>query len=382
MGLETKSNLTLVSLFVIFVLLGVLVVIPSCSSMGTRPTVEDSRRFSSSNHYDQEQRVFLNRDREAMQRMGKRDKFKNMSIFNFLFGNDNNEKPAKPLPVLGVDLNKFKAASDTLKVVWFGHSTFLLNFEAKTILVDPMLSEYASPVPFVIGRFQPPPLKASELPHIDTILISHDHYDHLDMKTIRSFKDKVDTKFIVPLGVGRHLEGWGIDRSRITELDWWESTSFDNLEFVATPAQHFSGRAFGDRNATLWASWVIKSDTKRVFFSGDSGYDKHFKDIGDKYGPFDIAFIENGQYNKVWEEVHLLPEQSVRAFYDLKAEIYFPVHWGAFKLSIHPWYEPIQKVYNSSVERKFPLIIPRIGEVVEVSKNYETTNWWQELLTK
>lgn len=182
--------------------------------------------------------------------------------------------------------------------------------------------------------------------------------------------------------VGAHIQGWGIEKSRITELDWWQGHKVKGLEFVATPAQHFSGRSFNDRNKTLWASWVIKSGDKKVFFSGDSGYDKHFKEIGDKYGPFDLAFIENGQYNKAWEEVHLLPEQGIQAFYDLKAKIFFPVHWGVFKLSIHPWYEPINKVYQSSLEKKFHLIAPRIGEVVEVGMDYKLVNWWEEQMRK
>lgn len=355
-------------------------VLPGCSSLGTKPTDEEKRRFETSPHYDREQGVFVNRDRLAYERMQKRDKFDD-GMFKFMFGNENNEKPETGLPVLKPEVKEFLAPSDEIKVIWFGHSTLLVNLQGTIILIDPILSGYASPVFFAIRRFQDPPLQLQDLPRIDYILISHDHYDHLDRKTIRFFRDKTN-RFIVPLGVGSHMKGWGIDPSRIDEFDWWQSRKYGELEFVATPAQHFSGRSFNDRNQTLWASWVIKNNEKRIYYSGDSGYDTHFKAIGDKYGPFDIAFIENGQYNKNWEEVHVFPEQGVQAFYELRGKVFFPIHWGAFKLSVHSWYEPIEKIHQFSLNRKFPLIAPKIGEIVTVSENFPLETWWKPLIEK
>lgn len=365
-----------------------LAILGGCAylAMGTGPSKKDLQRFSKSSHFNKERQVFVNRNVQAFNNMNKRKKFSG-GWFNFLFGNENQRRPETELPVLKPKLKDFLATSvtatdsDDIKVIWFGHSSFLLNFEGKIILVDPILSTYASPLPFVIGRFQPAPLTLEELPPVDYVLISHDHYDHLDMATIKHFREK-KTKFMVPLGVGAHLKGWGIDPAKIHEFDWWDRLNFAGVDFIATPAQHFSGRSFSNRNSTLWSGWIIKSDQKRVFFSGDSGYDIHFKEIGEKYGPFDIAFIENGQYNVSWKEVHLMPEQGVQAFYDLKAKIYFPVHWGAFTLSLHPWFEPAEKVYQYSLARKFPIIIPNIGELVKVNQAYKTRPWWENFKVK
>ncbi len=372
-----KKKRYLYACFSLVLLSTLVVIIPSCSSLGTAPSESEQRRFEMSDHFDKNKKVFLNRD--AFKRMDKRKKFESGGWIKFFFGNDNKAVPKDGLPVLTPDLSHFKAPSDKMKVIWFGHSTFMLNLKGRIFLIDPILTNHASPVPLVIKRFQPPPLNLKELPEVDTVLISHDHYDHLDMNTIKSFLKK-KTKFIVPLGVGSHLIGWGIESERITELDWWGSTEDRGFEFIATPAQHFSGRTLGSRNATLWAGWIIKCDDKKIFYSGDSGYDIHFKEIGEKYGPFDVAFLENGQYNKAWEEVHLLPEQGVKAYYDLRANIFFPVHWGAFKLSIHSWFEPIRNVYQSSLARNFPLVAPKIGEVVELDEYYKQAPWWEEFI--
>lgn len=361
-------------------LIGVVVAIPVYKALGTSPSEVEQKKFEQSTHYDSQHHIFLNRRAEIFNKMDKRPKFKGMGIIKFLFGNDNHQRPDKGLPVIKPDLKSFKQTSDQIKVIWFGHSTFLLNLKGKMILIDPILSNYSSPIPFLIKRFQPPPLDLKEMPHIDTVVISHDHYDHLDRETILSFLGK-DTRFMVPLGVGAHLVGWGIERNRISEFDWWDTKKVGEFEFISTPAQHFSGRSFKNRNKTLWGGWVIKYDDKSIFYSGDSGYDIHFKQVGEKYGPFDVAFIENGQYHKAWKEIHLLPEEGVQAFYDLKAKVFFPVHWGAFKLSVHPWYEPIRKVYSFSVEKKFPLVAPKIGTIVEIGESYVQKPWWEELIT-
>lgn len=364
---------------IVLLILGVTVILPSCSSLGTLPDEIDEARFQMSPNFDSTQKVFINRDKDAFERMEKREKFKEVGIIDFFFGNKNQSRPEKPLPVLRPLVSLFLEKSDDVKVIWFGHSTLLLNVQGKIILIDPILSKYSSPVPFVVSRFQKAPLSKEELPEIDIVLISHDHYDHLDMDTIKFFRDK-KTRFMVPLGVGSFIRGWGIEKSRISELDWWQSMKDEDLEFIATPAQHFSGRTFSARNKTLWAGWIIKSQSKKIFYSGDSGYDVHFQEIGKKYGPFDIAFMENGQYNKAWEEVHLMPEQGVKAFQELNAKVYFPVHWGAFKLSTHSWFEPIQLAYKFSVEKHFPIIAPKIGEIISIDENYKQVQWWEDFI--
>lgn len=350
-----------------------------CSKFGTRPNKQAKQKFESSSQFNKEIGAFENRKQEIIKEM----KARNMSwgTIKEWFSSGNDRVPNVKLPEITPDLNEFLKASDELKVIWFGHSSFLLNMDGIIILVDPVFGKSAAPFNFMVKRFQAPVLELEELPKIDFILISHDHYDHLDMPTVQHFQ-KLETKFITPLGVGSHLTGWGIERSRIIEKDWWESAVFENVEFTATPAQHFSGRNGIYDNETLWASWVIKSPNHKVYFSGDSGYDSHFKEIGDKLGPFDVAFIENGQYDKRWREVHMLPEEAVVAFKELRAKKYFPVHWGMFELSFHPWYDPIETIHSLSRENDIELVAPKIGELVDLKKTYELNPWWSPLYKK
>ena len=377
-----KLNIPYISFAVIVLIPLVFFVFTSCSALGTKPGDNMKDKLAKSSHYNAEKEVFENRDKEAFEQMNKRDKLEG-GFLKFLLGDDKQEWPPEPgLPVFKPNLDEFISAKNEMKVVWFGHSTFLVNFYGKIILVDPVFSDYASPVFFAIRRFQKTPLCLEEMPKIDYILISHDHYDHLDMKAMKFFREKKDIKFLVPLGVSSHLIGWGVDENQITEFDWWQEEKIGDLNFIATPAQHFSGRSLNDKNKTLWAGWIVKNSEHKLFFSGDSGYDTHFKEIGERHGPFDIAFVESGQYNKAWEEVHLLPEQTIQAFYDVKGKILFPVHWGAFKLSIHSWYDPIEKAYTAAQEKGFLLIAPKIGEIVTVNKNYKLQTWWKEFINK
>jgi L-ascorbate metabolism protein UlaG (beta-lactamase superfamily) len=345
------------------------------SALGTRPSTEDRIRFQSSLQFNTAETAFSNRRPELLQEMYKRITFSD--YIEALWGGSKDRVPRKKLPDVKPDLATFLKPSDNIKVIWFGHSSLLLNISGKIILIDPVFSGSASPFSFMTQRFQNPALELSELPPIDYIVISHDHYDHLDMKTIQFFKDK-NVHFVVPLGVGAHLAGWGINQHNITELDWWRNFSIGDLAFIATPAQHASGRDRIHFNESLWASWIIQNTRQRVYFSGDSGYDTHFKEIGDKYGPFDIAFIENGQYNEKWREVHLLPEETIQAFLDLKAKRLFPVHWGMFNLALHSWYEPIAKTNKAAKEKGIRLVSPKLGEIVEVDDQYENKIWWEE----
>lgn len=224
-------------------------------------------------------------------------------------------KPKSEIKVTGINsANIENADSNQTKLFWFGHSTFLLLMDGKKILLDPVFSQIPSPVPFFgTKRYsQELPITIEELPSIDAVIISHDHYDHLDYASITKLKNKVD-KFFVPTGVKNHLLRWEVDEKKITELYWWEDVEFDSTKLVCTPARHFSGRGMFDRASTLWASWVIQGKKEKIFFSGDSGYDTHFKEIGDEFGPFDITLMECGQYNEDWKYLHMMPEETAQA---------------------------------------------------------------------
>ena len=267
------------------------------------------------------------------------------------------------------------------RLVWFGHSAFFLQIDDVTILIDPMLGQVAAPHPWLgTKRFSKDlPLEIEKLPHVDVVVISHDHYDHLDYQSILKLKNKVD-RFIVPLGVGVHLEAWGVDPDQIEELDWWEETSHQKISYICTPAQHFSGRKFSNGQKTLWSSWVIRSERTNLYFSGDSGYSDHFKEIGEKYGPFDLAMMECGQYNKMWPDIHMFPEETAQAGLDVRAKTIMPIHWGAFKLALHSWTDPVERVTAKAKELGIPVLIPKIGELVENPyPNYQSSDWWLDI---
>lgn len=300
------------------------------------------------------------------------------SLIGF-FNAPSNTKPEKDIPVLKIDSLDIVRYKDSTRLIWFGHSAFLLQMNGKTILIDPMFGDVPAPHPMLGSkRFSKElPIEIEQLPKIDAVIISHDHYDHLDYGSIEKLKDKV-SMFYMPLGVGVHLEEWGIEKERIVEMDWWEEIRYEELTFACTPAQHFSGRGFSDRQATLWSSWVIHSDSERLFFSGDSGYGDHFKEIGSKYGPFDFAMLECGQYNKMWPEIHMFPEETAQAGLDVQAKRIMPIHWGAFKLAMHPWTDPVERIGKKAKELNIDLLVPRIGETIHLTDKKETaTNWWQ-----
>lgn len=346
------------------------------ASFGASLSEDVSQKFQTSAQFNKEKLIFKNRLPGLYEEMYKR--FVWTDYFE-IFKKGIDRTPVKPLPSSHPNLENFLKPDHSLKVIWLGHSSLLMNLNGKILLVDPIFSGSASPYSFIISRFQPSALKLEELPPIDFVVISHDHYDHLDMSVAKFFKDK-PVRYIVPLGVGEHLKYWGLPEDKITELDWWKSTQFGDIEFTAAPAQHFSGRGINDANKTLWASWVIKNEKTKIYFSGDSGYDTHFKEIGQRLGPFDIAFVENGQYNPKWHEVHLLPDETVKAFKDLNAKFLFPIHWGMFKLAYHPWYEPIVQTYASAHAEHIQLIAPEIGQIVIVGEKYENVPWWEKLM--
>lgn len=215
------------------------------------------------------------------------------------------------------------------------------------------------------------------LKNIDAIVISHDHYDHLDFESVKQLLPHTK-KFYTALGVGSHLKRWGVPSSKIVELDWWQNSALENLTLTATPSRHFSGRTFSDRNKTQWASWVIEGKYNKIYFSGDSGYGPHFKSIGQKLGPFDFAMVECGQYNENWSAIHMMPEQSAQVGLDLDAKVIMPIHWGEFDLSLHSWTDPIERVTEAAKNLNQPIIHPRIGLRFEISEMPDD-RWWESV---
>lgn len=283
------------------------------------------------------------------------------------------------IPVEKLPLDYFDTNMQSQKrITWFGHSSILIEFDGKKIFLDPMFGNVISPVfGFGLKRFNPElPLDEKNLPVLDAVIISHDHHDHLDYKTILKIKDKVQ-KFIVPLGVGAHLESWGVDRNKIIELDLWEEINLNSITIAATPARHFSGRGLFDRDNTLWASWVIKGENGNLFYSGDSGYTKLFKEIGEKYGPFDLTMLDCGQYDEQWAHAHMMPEQGVQANIDLQGKVFFPIHWGSFKLALHKWSEPAEKSLKKASEMKVKVALPKIGQPIVLGKPIPLSKWWE-----
>ncbi len=287
-------------------------------------------------------------------------------------------RPKSKLPTVAPDWQRFLAKDgDPLKWIWFGHSGLYLNLKGTLILIDTVFSPSASPVPFLVSRFQEPIATYAELPEPDLIVLSHDHYDHLDKDLIGTFA-KSKARFLVPLAVGKHLREFGVPAERIVELDWFDEYQGQGVSLRATPAQHFSGRGLFDRNKTLWASWIIRSDDVSIFFSGDSGYGPHFKEIGERFGPFDLAFVECGQYSKHWLYVHMLPEEVIQATRDLKAQALFPVHWGVFSLALHDWFEPVEKLSLLAEKAALPLWYPKQGALHSLQAGPNLDAWWRE----
>lgn len=269
---------------------------------------------------------------------------------------------------------------DEIGMTWFGHSSVLFQMEGVNFLIDPVFSERSSMFSFVgPKRFDfPTYMSVGQLPKIDAVIISHDHYDHLDYETFMELKD-VANKYYVPLGVAAHLEKWGVPSEQITEMEWWEEAVFsEKITLVCTPSRHFSGRGLTDRSSTLWSSWVFLGQDKRVYFSGDSGYTPEFKNIGEKYGPFDFAMMECGQYNQQWKSIHMMPEETAQAAIDINAKLMMPIHWGKFPLAFHAWYEPPLRMIEKAKELEMPFFIPEIGKTYTIKEELKTKGIWIE----
>ncbi|GAA0951307.1 MBL fold metallo-hydrolase [Nonomuraea longicatena] len=266
-----------------------------------------------------------------------------------------------------------------LRAVWYGHATTMVEIEGRRVMFDPVWSNRVSPSRLVgPRRHHPLPAELGDLPQLDAIVISHDHYDHLDMATVRSLTRTQRAPFLVPLGIGAHLERWGVPLYRIIELDWDEEAEVAGLRFVSTAARHFSGRSLR-RNDTLWGSWVVAGRTKRVFYAGDSGYFEGYKSIGAAHGPFDLALMPIGAYSPAWPDIHMNPEEAVTAATDLGASLLLPVHWATFSLALHPWVEPIDRLWREARARQVPIVVPRPGQGVDTEAVPEVDTWWEPL---
>lgn len=366
--------LTILGVILLITIIGVLFVNMS-PQFGGKPSTEDKARFEQESYYVNgvfENLIPTEMDLPPAKMMS--------TMVEFIKGVPNS-KPDFEIPLNKVDSLDITQWEETANLIWFGHSAFLLKLDGKNILIDPMFGDVPAPHPW-LGRKRYSnglPIEVEKIPAIDAIILSHDHYDHLDYGSIQKLKDKT-AAFYVPLGVGAHFLKWGVPAEKIHELAWWDETNIDGIKLIFTPSRHFSGRGLGDRFTTLWGSWVITGSNENIYFSGDGGYGPHFKEIGEKYGPFDFAMMECGQYNKNWSEIHMMPEETAQAALDVNTKLMMPIHWGAFTLALHSWTDPVERVSKKANELGVPLLIPEIGERITVDSNLtsSTEQWWLE----
>jgi L-ascorbate metabolism protein UlaG (beta-lactamase superfamily) len=285
-------------------------------------------------------------------------------------------KPSGQVPLVK---EAHEASTEGLLVTWFGHSAALLEIDGTTVLLDPVWSDRVSPSQQVgPKRLHPNPIELDALPRVDAVVISHDHYDHLDEASIRWLAAHTECTFVVPLGVGAHLAAWGVPEARIEDLDWDEDTKVGDLRLVATQAQHFSGRGFG-RDGTQWASWALIGPEHRVFYSGDGGYFAGFSLIGERHGPFDLTLVQVGAYDGGWPTIHMTPEQGVATHLDVRGALLVPVHWATFNLAFHPWAEPVERLLAEAERHEVRVVVPRPGERVDVGMPPALDPWWRSL---
>ena len=285
-------------------------------------------------------------------------------------------RPRQPIPLVtpapGLE-------TDGLFVTWYGHSSALIEIDGRRVLLDPVWSDRCSPSRLTgPKRLHEPPVALRDLPPLDAVLISHDHYDHLDMATIQNLVDLQAAPLLVPLGVGAHLERWGVPATRIIELDWNERAEVGGIEFIATAARHFSGRGLS-RDETLWTSWVINGPTRKAFYSGDTGYFPGFAEIGEEHGPFDVTLVQIGAYGDAWPDIHMIPEDGVATHLDVRGALMIPVHWATFNLSLHDWAEPADRAWREAKAQDVRLAVPRPGERVDVDNPPAVDGWWQQI---
>ena len=366
--------------FYLFIVTPLLFLPWSCQpiiSLGKNPQGDALKEIETLPNYQNGQ--FQNLDTTVVNRSAgigsSRRRPRMIGLLKYLLTKPEITRPSKRLPSVYTDLKNASYSKPT--VIWFGHSSVLIKTSNANILIDPNFSGYAGPFSFLMHSFPGSNVYGAEdMPVIDALVISHDHYDHLDYQTVKKLKKKVK-RVIVPIGVGSHFRKWGYDSSVITELNWNESIKInDSLSITATPAHHRSNRTFEQRK-TLWASYVIHADDYKIYFSGDTGYSNHFKIIGDQYGPFDLALLECGQYNKNWPQSHMHPSQTAKAAVDLRASMIIPIHWAKFVESDHPWNEPIKLLLANTDSLHLPVAVPYIGQPYSIGSTPHLTKWWE-----
>ncbi len=360
--------LCMITVLLVLLLLGFLF-LHFWPAFGGTPSKKDKANYASRTEYYQDGK-FL--PYEEIHIMGD-------SAFTNDFLSTKKTKPQEKLPTVTPTWEKEPSKED-FTITWLGHSTLLIQIEGLNILVDPIFSEVASPVSFIgPKRFTDVPVSIDDLPVIDIVLITHDHYDHLDYETIRKLDKKV-RQYVVPLGVEKHLERWKVKKEKITNMAWWEEITISDLVIGCTPAKHYSQRGLFDRNQTMVASYVLKGTKYQIYESGDTGFGNHFQEIYQKYGDFDLVLMDSGQYNSAWHDIHMTPEESVEASKILNAKVAMPIHWGSFALSIHPWDDPAEAFTTHAEREKLETVTPRIGETFsfEEYSNYQE-KWWRDI---
>jgi len=338
---------------------------------GSRPSSADLSKYRLSSHWNG--KCFVN----AVDTKIDVNFFTLPKVLYKQFCQKENREPVAKLPISSFDKIEFEKLDSRVKSIWYGHSAVLLRVNNTVMFIDPMLGPDAAPIsPFSINRFSDDTLSViDDLPEIDLVLISHDHYDHLDYASISKLSNKTK-HFFVALGVARHLRRWGIDANKITEFDWWDKKAFNEIEITFTPTRHFSGRGLIDNAKGLWGGWAFKTGHEAIWSSGDGGYGMHFKEIGERLGPFDLAFIECGQYNEHWHQIHMYPEESIQAAIDVNARKVIPVHWGAFSLAQHSWTEPVERFIIEAENKGMDYCLPALGEVFDAHTKSQFP-WWQ-----
>lgn len=363
-----KTMIILLSILGIFTI--VAIVFLNQPKFGRTPTGERQEKVKNSLHYRDGRFQNLS---ETPQLTG--DKSYLAMMYDLFWGDHKRVTPKDEIPSVKTNLINLDRKEDVL--VWFGHSSYFIQIDGKRILVDPVLDGGASPVSFTNKPFKGSDIyKTKDLPNIDYLIISHDHWDHLDYESVMNLKDRTN-KIICPLGVGEHFEKWGFNPDKIIEMDWYEDALIDEgFTTYCLPARHFSGRGLSP-NQSLWASFLLQTPSMKIYIGGDGGYDTHFGKIGERFDNIDLAILENGQYDVGWRYIHMMPDQVVKATKDLKAKTLLPVHSSKFKLANHPWDEPLIKVTEIAEENNLRAITPMIGEVVNLSDSTQVfSKWW------
>ncbi len=373
--IKLKKRYKLTALVIVIIVALIMFLNQSYSSAEYRDGDVKMKRIEMSDQY--KEKKFINSDPW----IGMSFKENIGVMWDFMVGGDQ-RSPKVPLPVKQVDLQYFNlSGKNQLNSTWLGHSSLMINIDGYKVITDPVFEKKVS----IAGptRFNGNvPIDTSLIQDVDVVIISHNHYDHLNKMSIQLVENKTK-QFIVPLGVGAQLEKWGVDRSKISEVDWWEEIQInEGFMIAATPAQHFSGRGLADKNKTLWVSYVLKGPEHSAYYSGDSGYFNGFKQIGETYGPFDMTFLECGAYDEKWHHIHMYPEETVLAHIDLKGDLLQPVHWATFNLALHSWFEPVQRLIDAAKKEKINITTPVVGETIHYNRTVTESDWWNELIVK